>query len=54
MIDWQALILGVVLSFVAAYTCIHLFLKIISKMGMLPFVLYRLALGALLCGFIFL
>ncbi|TVL46893.1 undecaprenyl-diphosphatase [Shewanella algae] len=54
VIDWQALILGVVLSFVAAYTCIHLFLKIISKMGMLPFVLYRLALGALLCGFIFL
>ncbi|MGL4475783.1 MAG: undecaprenyl-diphosphate phosphatase [Shewanella sp.] len=53
-IDWQALGLGVVVSFVAAYFCIHYFLKIISKMGMTPFVIYRLALGVFLCGFIFL
>ncbi len=53
-IDYQALGLGLVLSFVAAYACIHYFLKIISKMGMTPFVIYRLALGALLCGVIWL
>lgn len=52
-IDWSSIILGVVVSFVAAYTCIHLFLKIISRMGMTPFVIYRLLLGGLLCGFIF-
>ncbi|MCL1092718.1 undecaprenyl-diphosphate phosphatase [Shewanella kaireitica] len=53
-IDYQALGLGIVVSFIAAYVCIHYFLKIISKMGMTPFVIYRLALGAILCGFIFL
>lgn len=53
-IDYQALSLGTVVSFVAAYLCIHYFLKIISRMGMTPFVIYRLALGLVLCGFIFL
>jgi len=52
-IDYPALILGTLTSFVAAYACIHYFLKIISRMGMTPFVIYRLALGAVLCGFIF-
>ncbi|WP_117232520.1 undecaprenyl-diphosphate phosphatase [Vibrio maerlii] len=36
---------GVVTSFIAAYLCIHFFLKLISKMGMTPFVVYRLLLG---------
>ena len=52
-IDYQALVLGTGLSFVAAYLCIHYFLKIISRMGMTPFVIYRLALGAILCVVIF-
>ena len=52
-IDYVSLALGILVSFVAAYVCIHLFLKIISRMGMTPFVIYRLALGALLCVFIF-
>ncbi|ABV35691.1 Undecaprenyl-diphosphatase [Shewanella sediminis HAW-EB3] len=52
-IDYQALSLGIIVSFVAAYTCIHLFLKLISRMGMTPFVIYRLALGAILCAFMF-
>jgi undecaprenyl-diphosphatase len=47
-VAWGLIITGVVVSFVAAYLCIFYFLKIISRMGMLPFVLYRLALGALL------
>lgn len=53
-IDFQALGLGVLVSFVAAYACIHYFLKVISKMGMTPFVIYRLLLGAVLCGVIWL
>ncbi len=36
------------LSFLAAYACIALFMKWISRIGMLPFMLYRLALGAAL------
>lgn len=42
------IVTGAVLSFFAAYACIHFFLKVIEKMGMLPFVIYRLALGAFL------
>ncbi|MGL6123248.1 MAG: undecaprenyl-diphosphate phosphatase [Shewanella sp.] len=53
-IDYQTLTLGTLISFFAAYVCIHYFLKIISRMGMTPFVIYRLILGAVLCGFIFL
>lgn len=47
-IDWTALILGVVLSALSAWLCIHYFLKFLSRIGMLPFVLYRLALGVFL------
>ncbi len=50
-VDWNALMLGVVLAFVAAYLCIHYFLKFIEQVGMLPFVLYRLLLGVLILGF---
>lgn len=36
---------GIITSFISAYLCIHFFLKIISRMGMTPFVIYRLILG---------
>jgi len=48
MVDWATLLSATVLSALAAYVCIHLFLKVISKMGMWPFVVYRLVLGAAL------
>lgn len=47
-VHWGDLIMGVVLSFITAYICIHLFLKFIEKIGMLPFVMYRLVLGVFL------
>lgn len=43
--DTFAIGFGAVLAFISALICIHFFLKIISRMGMLPFVIYRLALG---------
>ncbi|MCU7960183.1 MAG: undecaprenyl-diphosphate phosphatase [gamma proteobacterium symbiont of Bathyaustriella thionipta] len=43
--QWSTLALGISLSFFAALACIHFFLKIIERMGMWPFVLYRLILG---------
>ncbi|MDA0149971.1 undecaprenyl-diphosphate phosphatase [Vibrio sp. LaRot3] len=46
------LITGIVTSFVSAYLCIHLFLKAISRMGMTPFVIYRLILGFGLFAFL--
>ncbi len=51
-VDWSSVFIGIGVSFVAAYICIHYFLKIISRMGMMPFVIYRLLLGALLVAFI--
>ena len=48
VIDWMALILAVILSAVSAGLCIHYFLKLIDGIGMLPFVIYRLLLGAFL------
>lgn len=40
--------LAALVSGVAAYACIALFLKIITRIGMMPFVWYRLILGSIL------
>ena len=42
---WRELLLGAVLSGVTAYLSIHFFLTLLARVGMMPFVLYRLALG---------
>ena len=47
-VDWNALLLGILFSAISAYLCIKLFLKLIDKIGMWPFVVYRLFLGGLL------
>jgi undecaprenyl-diphosphatase len=46
--DWFAIIFGILLFAASAYLCIHLFLKLLDRIGMWPFVVYRLLLGALL------
>lgn len=47
-VHWDAIILGTIVSAVTAYSCIHVFMKLLERMGMLPFVIYRLVLGAVL------
>jgi len=47
-VDWVSIILGVVLSAATAYLCIHYFLKLLDRVGMLPFVIYRIVLGVVL------
>ncbi len=47
-VDWMALGLGVLFSAVSAYLCIVLFLRMLERIGMLPFMIYRLILGGLL------
>lgn len=44
-IDWLALVVGVAVSAISAYICIHYFLSFINRLGMMPFVYYRLVLG---------
>ncbi|MEO0425236.1 MAG: undecaprenyl-diphosphate phosphatase [Pseudomonadota bacterium] len=46
--DWTVLGLGTLISAVAAYACIHTFLKVVERLGMLPFALYRVALGVVI------
>ncbi|AZQ83280.1 undecaprenyl-diphosphate phosphatase [Colwellia sp. Arc7-635] len=51
-VDWSTLGLGSVLAFFSAYACIHYFLILVNKIGMMPFVIYRLLLGAGLLWFV--
>lgn len=45
-VAWQPLLMGIAISGVSAFCCIHLFLKLLVHIGLMPFVIYRLALGA--------
>jgi undecaprenyl-diphosphatase len=47
-VAWGAMTLGIVFSGISAYLCIHFFLAFIRRIGMQPFVVYRLLLGLLL------
>lgn len=50
--QWGPILLGIALSFVSAFACIRLFLAALDRIGMLPFVIYRLLLGAFLLAFV--
>lgn len=45
---WLFLLAGIAISGVSAYLCIHYFLVFIKRIGMQPFVIYRLLLGIVL------
>jgi undecaprenyl-diphosphatase len=46
--DMGDLIIGALISAVSAYMCIHYFLILLERIGMTPFVVYRLGLGIVL------
>ena len=47
-VDWPLLSVATIVSGVSAYLCSHYFLAFIRRIGMQPFVVYRLALGLVL------
>lgn len=47
-VEWGLLVLAVALSAISAWLCIHFFLQLINRIGMMPFVVYRLLLGGVL------
>ena len=47
-VEWSLLLMAVALSALSAWVCIHFFLQIINRIGMMPFVYYRLVLGCFL------
>ncbi len=47
-VDWGVFALGALVAGVSAFICIRVFLHLVARVGMTPFVIYRLVLGALL------
>ncbi|MFK7891624.1 MAG: undecaprenyl-diphosphate phosphatase [Granulosicoccus sp.] len=47
-VDWSTLLLGTALAAISAFACIYYFLAYINRIGMTPFVIYRLILGVFL------
>jgi undecaprenyl-diphosphatase len=52
-INWQVFLLGFGFSALAGWICIAAFLTLLQKVGLLPFILYRLALGLFLLWLVF-
>ena len=52
-IDWQTLATGTVVSAISAWVCVYCFLSFINRIGLMPFVVYRMVLGVVLLGFLF-
>jgi len=51
-VAWAALAAATALAAVSAWLCIHLFLRYIERLGMAPFVMYRVALGVVLLALV--
>ncbi len=49
--QWSLALVVIACSAVVAWLCIHWFIKFVSKIGMMPFVLYRVLLGIVLLYF---
>lgn len=49
-VDWPILAIGVLVAGVSAYACIAAFLRLLDRVGLMPFVYYRIGLAALLYG----
>ncbi|MCH9026457.1 MAG: undecaprenyl-diphosphate phosphatase [Proteobacteria bacterium] len=49
-VDWSVFAIGAVVAFVSAYLTIGWFLSLLERIGMLPFVIYRLLMAAVIVG----
>jgi undecaprenyl-diphosphatase len=49
---WGMIGIATAISGITAYLCIHWFLKLLDRIGFMPFVIYRLLLGTVLIGLI--
>jgi undecaprenyl-diphosphatase len=47
-VDWSGFLIGGVTSFIMAITAIHFFLKWLNKVGMWPYVIYRIFLAGVI------
>ena len=47
-VDWSPMAIGAVFSALSGLACIHLLIRFIERIGLLPFTIYRLAIAALI------
>jgi undecaprenyl-diphosphatase len=47
-VDWQIMLFGVAVAAITAYLCIAVFMRVIERLGMMPFVYYRCVLAVVL------
>jgi undecaprenyl-diphosphatase len=47
-VEWNQLFVATLVAGLSAYLCIEMFLRLLERIGMLPFVVYRIMLGVLL------
>ena len=47
-VDWSLLFIGFVVTLITSYFTIVFFIRLVERIGFLPFVIYRILLGALL------
>jgi undecaprenyl-diphosphatase len=46
--DWSSMAIGVAFAALSGIACIHLLIRFIERMGLLPFTIYRLAIAGLI------
>ena len=46
--EYRTNLIGIIISFVVAYSTIDFFMKFIERIGFMPFIIYRLILGSLI------
>ena len=49
---WPELAVGASLAAASAYLCIHYFIALLERTGLMPYVIYRIILGVMLLGFL--
>ena len=47
-VDWTQLLIGFLITLITAYTTIVFFIRLVERIGFMPFVIYRILLGAML------
>ena len=50
--SWTELGAGMLISALSAYACIHYFLKLLDRVGLVPFMIYRLLLGVVILALV--
>ncbi len=51
-VAWDTMFAGASIAFACAYATIHFFLKLVERVGLFPFVVYRMVLGVVLLIFV--